>query len=891
MTIIELSKKKLLSTLYFLGVLIFVQICISVNVYASNLTSLADVSISITNQKNEAPKSTGCRQDPKFIKVVGFYYEEIVECTYDTPNFQLSFRNSAYNFISFNGDNNYYKSWSSFSYIAFDSSAIVPGTDVSLLVNNYDQFNKKIAIYTNTSERFTKDIISSQYSWDSTNPWYELVDSQGDYIPVIKSGYSENGKWIAAEVKGGGIVLIDVYNKTSRLVSKYKGNYNSGQNPDMELRVSDNGDYIAFAGLNTNLGIISTPKSCGDPLTKESLTNEHLFNSCSEIHYDSLIEEKLEIKTRLNFTKPKFNEESNKLDFYVYLDSSQTSEPGYRKITITSSDYVAIPRSQYLALGDSYSSGEGDTDLDNDRKKFYRFNTDVDGDSQKPREKCHISTRSYPYELSIGMKLGLPLTTPQSPWQSVACSAATAWDIKSQGSQEYLGQSNRLKNYDSSNLKAQGLNEFIPGRQKQIEFVKKYRPQAITLTAGGNDIGFGEKMRDCALSLDSCSFATELGRERLARQISDQYDNLKSLYKELYEASEKTTKIYVIAYPQFINGDKNASCSDGNLFNLNGDEREMISQSIAYMNNTIEHAARASGVKFLDIEDSLKGHRLCDEGKKYVTGMTNVLGFNGNEIAESFHPNAKGHHEMAMSIWDKVNKQDLMAYSWCENNANNCPDAFAKKETIETPSYFSKKESQRNVKYKEYTPSVVTKGGSIVISVPPYTFSQDSVIRAIDVSSNQVLFEGVINNAKSEYKITKLIPVDIPAGLRTVVIEGDSYSGEPIGLEQVLTVRNSDADDIDGDGINDSNDQCIFIPVSRNDIDKDGIDDACDAYIGDPPIVGPSPSPSQTPSPSPTPNPSLPPASPIDSVFATIKKIVTTIIKIFFGLIKALRLF
>ena len=62
-----------------------------------------------------------------------------------------------------------------------------------------------------------------------------------------------------------------------------------------------------------------------------------------------------------------------------------------------------------LALGDSFSSGEGDTDKNPATgQKYYRQWTDVNEDKAKgaPREKCHVSTRSYPYKLANWMGLG-----------------------------------------------------------------------------------------------------------------------------------------------------------------------------------------------------------------------------------------------------------------------------------------------------------------------------------------------------------------------------------------------------------------------------------------------------------------------------------------------------
>lgn len=78
---------------------------------------------------------------------------------------------------------------------------------------------------------------------------------------------------------------------------------------------------------------------------------------------------------------------------------------GYRGMRIPSNP----TKLDYLALGDSYSSGEGDTEKNNATgQKYYRQLTDVNEDKKQgiPGEKCHVSTRSYPYKLANWIGLG-----------------------------------------------------------------------------------------------------------------------------------------------------------------------------------------------------------------------------------------------------------------------------------------------------------------------------------------------------------------------------------------------------------------------------------------------------------------------------------------------------
>jgi hypothetical protein len=78
-----------------------------------------------------------------------------------------------------------------------------------------------------------------------------------------------------------------------------------------------------------------------------------------------------------------------------------------------------------------------------------------------------------------------------------------------------------------------------------------------------------------------------------------------------------------------------------------------------------------------------------------------------------------------------------------------------------------------------------------------------------------------------------MIPQNIPAGYHTLTVSGQTYSGEQIKYEQTVLVQGSDPKDRDEDGINDTNDPCMFLTASGIDIDSDGVDDACDPVIGD----------------------------------------------------------
>ena len=475
----------------------------------------------------------------------------------------------------------------------------------------------------------------------------------------------------------------------------------------------------------------------------------------------------------------------------------------------------------YLALGDSYSSGEGDTERNNATgQKYYSQLTDVNEDKKQgiPGEKCHISTHSYPYKLAQYMELK---QTGTRQWDTVACSGATIYDLNGSNSGGYDGQNDRLRDYaDKNTLQKMALNEMIPGRVKQIEFVKKYQPKVITLTTGGNDVGFGKKIKDCVnpfASSETCDWAnSEMGT--LGSQIRGQFDRLVSLYKELKSASPGV-KIYAIGYPQFITDKEPANCGL-NAGNANVMERRMIVRATQYMNEVIEAAARKAGVKYVDISQALNGGKMCEKHQIYMTGIVGL----GEQ--ESYHPNKFGHTMIFVEIAKQLNHESLLTYSKYPSVGD---------ESVNAPSsiYFDKGVPS-SVNTTMLANSKPSKGSKQKVVLAKNSLQPGSSVRVeirskpVDLGSYTVLNDGSM-------KETITIPDNIPAGYHTLFIYGKSASGEDIKITQTLLVTGKDKEDLDDNGIKDANQPCgAFLKASGKDEDLDGIDDACDPEITDP---------------------------------------------------------
>jgi hypothetical protein len=488
---------------------------------------------------------------------------------------------------------------------------------------------------------------------------------------------------------------------------------------------------------------------------------------------------------------------------------------------------------KYLALGDSYSSGEGDTEKNKSiNQKYYTPDTDRSGDASNgiPREKCHVSTRSYPYLLASSMTLG---RGESRQWGTVACSGATIYDANQNNKSGYEGQYSGEGNpglgrlhglSNKSTLQAAALNEMVPGQKKQIEFIEKYKPKAITLTMGGNDVGFGDKISSCAGGTGTCDWA-DSKKSTLGSQIKNQFDNLVDLYTELKNAGNSDMKIYVVGYPQFITDAEPASCG-GNIGFVNLEEREMIVQATDYMNEVIEAASNKVGVKYIDISDALNGGKLCEEGQKYVTGVTGIGEWNGNELQESYHPNDYGHIKITQKIKSRVNNESLLTYSQYPSSGNGAIVAPSSTNFNNGPA-----SSVNTTMIADNRP---TKGSTHIISVLPQTLKPSSLVH-VEVHSDPIDLGDFTVEADGSLSDDITIPSTLPVGYHTLYITGQSYSNESMEVTQTILVTGTSITDLDDNGIPDSQQPCgAFLQASNQDVDFDGIDDACDSQITEP---------------------------------------------------------
>ncbi len=673
--------------------------------------------------------------------------------------------------VGFGFDNKMYKVWGACD--RNNSCLYLPGSD-TLVTKQYlmTGYVRSLVVYKNFTNRLKYAVngLSLGYNFDTSNPDYIFRSSDGYAWPVGGYGASGDGKWLAVEFRQRGIGLLNIDNLEMKRISTMAFSYGTGYDPSSELAVSNGGHTIAIMGMNSGLTIYDVNSNCGDEATDERMSGVLFITNPCKI---SQIDSSKFINRFYIAVHPKFSSNGGELKFY---SSSYLGES--RDVSLRAFGYTG-QRLDYLALGDSFSSGEGET-----QDSYYLQGTNIE------YEKCHISIRSYPYLIA-----NLSTINPEY-MKSVSCSGATTDDIIGDdiyysGQGRRLGKGNlNLSDDDSTFAKSEAESSFLPGRIHQESFVKEYQPKVITIGIGGNDVGFMDKLKDC-VGTDICSWASSAeDKEQTAIEIKNLYNTLVHTYQEIHDASPNS-KVYAIGYPTVI--EENGTCNllIGKL--LDSSERRFMNEGVMYINKIVEAAARQVGIGYIDVQNSFGNHGLC--GSEQPSAMNAIrIGDDGslsNDMdwlkvigQESFHPNSIGHSYIANSIIDLVN--NISSHNYCADGSIVCPSDTPAPEpsTYWIPDEKHNYPTQKIANYV-YDSDISSDNHQKNVVLDNNSLAPNSSV-SIEITSHPKSLGQFTTTSKGALSVSVVLPADIEQGFHTIHLYGTSYSGESVELYQVI---------------------------------------------------------------------------------------------------------
>jgi lysophospholipase L1-like esterase len=227
---------------------------------------------------------------------------------------------------------------------------------------------------------------------------------------------------------------------------------------------------------------------------------------------------------------------------------------------------ASAPPVRYVALGDSYSAGTGS------------------GPYSAAGRACERSADAYP-------QLWASRHAPAS-FVSVACAGATTATV----------------------------------RASQLS-VLTARTTLVSITVGGNDVGFSQVMRTCVLELDSACLKAVATAESSARKILPA--RLDSTLRAIRTRAPLAT-IVLLGYPDLYDLSRSPEC-----VGIGTTKRNALNQGADVLDRVLSAAAARNGDTFADVRPEFASHQICDGGASYLNALTYPLD-------SSYHPNAAG---------------------------------------------------------------------------------------------------------------------------------------------------------------------------------------------------------------------------------------------------------
>ncbi|GAB3301227.1 SGNH/GDSL hydrolase family protein [Parasphingorhabdus pacifica] len=160
----------------------------------------------------------------------------------------------------------------------------------------------------------------------------------------------------------------------------------------------------------------------------------------------------------------------------------------------------------------------------------------------------------------------------------------------------------------------------------------------VTISIGGNDIGFASVIQDCLLGTNEMCDAAVSEGEAKAR------DELPAKLDETYAAianAAPSAEVIVVGYPQI--NEPTGSCG---IPGFTEAKRQRINAGGDVLAGVISERAAAAGFTFADARTAFEGHGVCSDAE-WINGPSNPL-------RESFHPNVDGHAEGYLPVVNAV---------------------------------------------------------------------------------------------------------------------------------------------------------------------------------------------------------------------------------------------
>lgn len=148
----------------------------------------------------------------------------------------------------------------------------------------------------------------------------------------------------------------------------------------------------------------------------------------------------------------------------------------------------------------------------------------------------------------------------------------------------------------------------------------------VSLTIGGNDVGFSTIMQTCVLRSDSaCQSAINTGEQYAQNTLPGK---LSTMFAAIHSHAPHA-KVIELGYPYFY--DLSVPFCPG----LDRTKHQALDNGISILDSVLKTAAANDNATFADVRGQFSGHELCD-GADWLRAVDYA------NIGESYHPTATG---------------------------------------------------------------------------------------------------------------------------------------------------------------------------------------------------------------------------------------------------------
>jgi hypothetical protein len=313
-------------------------------------------------------------------------------------------------------------------------------------------------------------------------------------------------------------------------------------------------------------------------------------------------------------------------DYDPYADIRET----YSQTFLNAGYSISQPAFKYVALGDSFSAGEG----------IEPFFDATNG--------CHRSQLAYATRIHEPGRADSSLFDRWNggdasvQWGFQACSGATTASMLSEG-------------HAGDPLPQLALNR-AGDVNNPLDLPVDANTSLVTLTIGGNNVHFSDILQFCFFSSD-CTKDKYQGQslqswiDSAINALSPQLD---AVYTRIHSQAPKA-RVLVLGYPQLFP----QTLAEQRCFKLahtegtrgfTTAEQNLLRNADSKLNQLIQNRAAANGhVEFVRVDSLFASHEVCGSGGEWINGPTYSIG-TGKANDQSFHPNSCGQDAMAVLV-------------------------------------------------------------------------------------------------------------------------------------------------------------------------------------------------------------------------------------------------